>query len=94
MNVSIMICYDDCISKSLSSMEQRDGEAVEGPIAAASTLASSSSSSSETTTVGLTGTSSAVDFTLGLFVVPPLGSIVFFCALHCLRNVAPMGIVR
>ena len=76
-------------------MERIGWEDIEWPaVAVASTSASSPSPSSTTAAIGSTGTSLVLDFTLGLFVVPPLGSIVFFCALHCLRNVAPMGIVR
>ena len=42
----------------------------------------------------LVGTSLAVDSTLDLFVVPALGSTVFFCALRYLRKVVPIGAVR
>ena len=80
--------------RTLLSMEQRNGKDVEWPIVAVASTSASSSSSSTTVAVGSTSTSSAVDSTLGLFVVTTLGSTVFFSALRCLRKVAPMIVVR
>ena len=70
-------------------MEQKDGEALEGP--AAATIISSSSTS--TTVVGSIGTSSCEGSTRCLFPIPSLGSTVFFYAFRCLRKVAPKGAI-
>ena len=89
MNVSIMICCDDCVASTISSMEQREWKVVEGPTT--STPASSLPSSTTTVVVGSVGTSSCEGSTLCLFVVLRLDLAGFFCAMHCLRKVDPMG---
>ena len=79
-------------------MSRREGKDLEGR--AASNLASSSSSSSGTAAVGskgtfsiggTIGTSSAIDSTLSLFVVPAVGSTVLFYVKRCIREVAFFG---
>ena len=84
-------------------MSWREGDNIKGPAASASKSASSLPSSSGAAAVGPTsiysvggsiGASSVVDSTLYLFVVPALGSTIFFNAKHCLRKVAPIGAVR